>query len=222
MHYSTDPVDTQIQQYIDRLKRQYEGYPIRNFIIGEEFTLESNRVFLPEHKDKKYLDYYMACLDDRTALTGSEGEPEMYAVIRSGSIVKILEIIDTIARSETEIFYQQIEEEKTQSFNLFKIFNEGTRFRFNVPLKLRFLKIQVIDCVVKPITTIYDPVGLSMEFEGAKAEAPDYTGGFIEDNGVVGYVFIDATRDDFSYTLDEKDDEKDDDDDDKDDDDDAK
>lgn len=201
MHISTDPIDVQIQNYIDRLKEQYTALLPSEIVVSNEIALKSNHVFLPEHKDKRYLDYYMACLDERTALTGSEGEPEMYSVIRGGSTVKILEIVETNAKLGQETFYQQSEEEKKESLNLFKIFKEGIKFKFNAPLKLYFIKIQVIDYVTAPVTTIYDPIGLTMEFEGAKAEAPDYTGGFIEDNDVVGYVFVQNVRDDFTYTL---------------------
>ena len=93
MNVSSDPVDVQIEAYIDRLKKNLSCPLPSNIVVDGNITLERNHVFLPEHKDKKYLDY-MAGLDERTALTGSEGEPELYGVIRGGSVVKILEIVE--------------------------------------------------------------------------------------------------------------------------------
>jgi hypothetical protein len=195
--FSPEPIDIQIQNYIVELKEFYGKIDNKKYVSDQYLLLPHNYVFMPEHKKMRYLDY-MAYLDERTALGGSEGEPELFSVIRSDSLV---EILDIIYRDDEQIvrFYQQSEEE-IEYVDYLKMYSKATQFKFDTPRKLRFLKIRVTDYVKKRYTRIYDPLGMCMKIKGRKAEAPDYTDGFIEDNGIVGYIYVDHSMDDFSLS----------------------
>lgn len=78
----SEEIDITIQERIISDKRNYrDDRKLKTFAVGREVILFYDHVFMPEHKDLYNLTN-LTWLSAWTALTGSEGEPEMYAVLR--------------------------------------------------------------------------------------------------------------------------------------------
>lgn len=69
--------------------------------------------------------------------------------------------------------------------------NNYVTMKYNEPLKRYYCKVKVIE---------YAPCKDASELK-CVASPPDFTGGYIETNDVIGYIYLTSIRDDFTYVL---------------------
>jgi len=79
----------QVTKLLDLLAAKYPSEP--SCVLGDILELECETPFLPSHKEAG-LEWCKA--DSWTALRGSEGEAEMLSVLRKGSRVEVVEVVE--------------------------------------------------------------------------------------------------------------------------------
>lgn len=181
-------VEEQIKDIIDEFKTNV--LPVVS--IGDKIKLINSCVFLPEHKSIDEFNGLVFLKNDiTTAMTGSDGEAETFAGLFENAVVEILEIIDFKQTEKFNVYQSKID--YSDNINFYK--QSYAVMEFNSPSKTHIYKVKIINFGHSE----YDD---HEHFTFPIADEPDNTGGYIQKNGIVGYICAPSSiLDSYEYKL---------------------
>lgn len=195
------------------VKEQVDTLPSAvSVAVGDTMHLDSPTVILPAHKrgDDGSLAY-LPQVDPSLALGGSMGEPETFAVLLPGTRLVVKDIVQKPMEKEFRLWFFRggppdgyMIGSNSWGFNTKeerRACEEGQRLQVSHPPARVFLEVQV---EAVPVDAVPDS---EVEIDNYKycvrpASAEDCTDGFVLQNGVRGFIFLDIVRPaDFSWSL---------------------
>ena len=212
--FSNLPVEDQVREYVAELTKSVPK--TIDAQAGKPTTLGVPTVFWPEHKEDIQW-HWLAAIDPWTVIRGSEGEPEMASVLRPGSVVDVLELVQVEFQNGGRWFWQvdaadeATDPEATDDYLLHNLRMEtnardrGRQLTLTNPVRMVFAKVRVVAPGMHSADLVLtDPCGFAVDCGDrgyAVADPEDLTGGYLETPGAVGYVFLQNVCEGMEWTL---------------------